>query len=201
MASLIYGHFTSPIRRYADLTVHRIIKDCYFDKKNSRKNIAKWRKRLPEICYQCSKMETVADRLERSVNSMKSAEYMSSRIGEKNIGIVTEVSKNGLTIQLDNLIEGKVKISNLNGDYFYNPNTFSLITTGKGEDYYLGDQLITKVKSADKLNKCIEFKVIEKYLDNSNRRVKNQNEAAKVKTLKKEQTKRERKERYLSGLN
>lgn len=201
LASLIYGHFTSPIRRYADLTVHRIIKDCYFDKKNSRKNIAKWRKRLPEICYQCSKMETVADRLERSVNSMKSAEYMSSRIGEKNIGIVTEVSKNGLTIQLDNLIEGKVKISNLNGDYFYNPNTFSLITTGKGEDYYLGDQLITKVKFADKLNKCIEFKVLEKYFDNSNRRVKNQNEAAKVKTLKKDQFKRERKERYLSGLN
>lgn len=201
LASVIYGHFTSPIRRYADLTVHRIIRECYFDKESTRKNIAKWKKRLPEICYQCSKMETVADRLERSVNSMKSAEYMSHRIGEENVGIVTEVSDNGLTIQLENLIEGKIKISNLNGDYFYNPNTFSLVTTSKGQDYYLGDQLITKVKSADKLKKCINFKVVEKYLDNSNKKVRNENEVAKVKTLKKEQLRQERKERYLSRLN
>ena len=198
LASTIYGHFTSPIRRYADLTVHRIIRDCYLDKRNSRKNVIKWKKRLPEICYQCSKMETVADRLERSVNSMKSAEYMSHRIGEENLGIVTEVSDNGLTIQLENLIEGKIKISNLNGDYFYNPNTFSLITTSRGQDYYLGDQLLTKVKSADKLKKSIEFKVVEKHMDNSNNRVRNENEVAKVKTLKKEQLRRERKERYLN---
>ena len=187
-----YGHFTSPIRRYPDLTVHRIIKDCYFDKKNSNKNRKKWENILPEICYHSSKMEVTADTTERIVDSMKCAEYMS-----RHVGTIIEISGSGMTVQLDNLIEGRVRYRNLDGDYMYNPDTFSLISLDGREDYFVGDQVKVKVTSADKEKKSIDFKVMEKLYDNSNKNVRKQNDYVKVKTREKEIAREERKREFI----
>ena len=197
LAEKFYVHFTSPIRRYADLTLHRIIKDCFFDRKNSSKNIKKWKRLLPEICYHISKMEVIADKLERSVDGMKTAEYMGEYIGNDYVGIITEVSSSGFTVQLDNLIEGRVRSKDMDGRYSFNPETFTVISMDGKDDYFIGDQVRVVVKSTDKDRKSIDFKIKEKILDNSNKEVKRQNELVKVKRRQKEIERQERKKRYL----
>ena len=197
LAEKFYVHFTSPIRRYADLTLHRIIKDCFFDRKNSSKNIKKWKRLLPEICYHISKMEVIADKLERSVDGMKTAEYMGEYIGNDYVGIITEVSSSGFTVQLDNLIEGRVRSKDMDGRYSFNPETFTVISMDGKDDYFIGDQVRVVVKSTDKDRKSIDFKIKEKIIDNSNKEVKRQNELVKVKRRQKEIERQERKKRYL----
>ena len=192
-----YGHFTSPIRRYPDLTVHRIIKDCYFDKKNSGKNRKKWDNLLPEICYHSSKMEVVADNTERIVESMKCAEYMTKHINEEFEGTIIEISSNGITVQLDNLIEGRVRLRNMNGNYTFNQDTFSMLSMDGKDDYFIGDRVKVSVKDANKEKKSIDFKILEKIVDNSNKNVRRENELVKVKTREKEIERQARKKKYL----
>ena len=197
LAEKDYGHFTSPIRRYPDLTVHRIIKDCYFDKKNSTKNRKKWHNLLPEICYHSSKMEVNADTTERLVEKMKCAEYMSHHKEEEFEGIITEINNNNIVVQLDNLIEGVVRTKNMDGNYTFNPETFSMISLDGKDDYFIGDQVRVIVKDADKDRKCIDFKIKEKLNDNSNKIVRNQNELVKVKKRERDIERQERKKKYL----
>ena len=193
LAEPVYGHFTSPIRRYPDFTIHRIIKDCYFDVNNANKNIRKWEKLLPEICYHSSKMEKVADTAERDVDAMKTAEYMEKAINQEFVGTIIDISGNGLTIQLDNMIEGRVRCRNLVGEYMFNPETFSLLSKNGGEDYFLGDQVKVVVKDANKEKKLIDFKVVEKIRDNSTKDIRSRNELAKLKEREREINKQERK--------
>ena len=197
LAEQFYVHFTSPIRRYADLTLHRIIKDCFFDKKNASKNIKIWNRFLTEICYHISNREVIADKLERTVDDMKCAEFMKERVSENYVGTIIEVSNTGFVVQLDNLIEGKVRIKDLPGKYSYNQDTFSLLSMNGKEDYFIGDQVLVSVKGANKERKTIDFKVLQKLNDNSNKRVKRENELVKVKNRQKEIARQERKRRYL----
>lgn len=192
----IYGHFTSPIRRYPDFTIHRIIKECYFDKKNAKKNIKKWRSLLPEICYHSSKMEVNADNLERDVERMKYAEYVSQRKSEEYNGTITEIYNGTIVIQLDNLIEGIVKSSDLNGDYKYNEETFSMLSMNGQDDYFVGDKVRVIVKEADKDKRIINFKIKEKIKDNLNKEIREENNLARVKIREKEIARQERKEKY-----
>ncbi len=189
-----YCHFTSPIRRYPDLTVHRILKDCYLDTENAVRNAKKWEVRLPEIGEHSSKMERIADEAELQTLYMRCSEYMSKHIGEEYEGTVIGLSHHGIQVQLDNMVEGKVRLRNLSGDYVYNPETFTLVAMDRGENYYIGDRLLVKVVDANKENKTIDFKVVSKidenYIQNSedsNQYVKHiaKNERAKREFLNK----------------
>ena len=180
LAIYYYCHFTSPIRRYPDLTVHRILKECAFiDSESARKAARKWKEKIPDIAMQSSKMERMEDRAEEAVNDMKCAEYMESHIGEEYKGTVTKLSSRGLTVQLDNLVEGKVRLKNMEGRYAHNPNTYTLISLDGKQNYFLGDRLLVKVKAASKEDKTIDFvvkrKIEENYIDDidhSNQKVK-----------------------------
>ena len=157
-----YLHFTSPIRRYPDLEIHRILYDCYFDKVNIARNAKKWEKDLVDIGDHCSKMERLADECEMNVLSMKCSEYMEKHIGEEYDGTVIGISDRGLHIMLDNNIEGRVKTTNLDGLYKYDDQTFSMVSLDDGDNYKIGDRLHVRVKNASKIDKTIDFEVMEK---------------------------------------
>lgn len=180
-----YCHFTSPIRRYSDITVHRIVEDCIFNTKNPTRNIEKWKKRVFEIAPHVSKTERIADEAELAVLDMQCAEYMENHIGEEFTATVVDLSARGITVQLDNYVEGRIKIRDLPGDYIYNPETFTLISLSDKDSYFIGDVLKIKVKASSKLDKSIEFKVIEKLEENELHNVREANHEAKQKAKEK----------------
>ena len=158
-----YLHFTSPIRRYPDLTVHRDLKDVL---NGDTKKINKWKEKLPGIGIWSSKMEKTEDDAEDATLRMKCAEYMSEHIGQKFEGVITGISDRGLTIELDNLIEGFVKTKDLRGSYVYSSDSYSLVSLDGFENYFVGDKLIVKVISASKDDKKINFSVVSKVEEN-----------------------------------
>ena len=161
-------HFTSPIRRLADDTNSRIIDDCYFEKdlKKRKEAICKWNVLAPEFANQATKMERVAEKIERNVLLMESAVYMSQFVGQEMEGIVISSGNHGLMIQLDNLIEGRVRLRDLEGDYVYKPESFTLLSRNGKDSYYIGDRLKLRLIYADKDKKTIDFSVIEKIYEN-----------------------------------
>lgn len=160
-----YCHFTSPIRRYPDLTVHRILKECCIDSVN-HKNGRKWQVKLPDIGNQTSKTERIADHLEDETLRMKCSEYMEGHVGEEFVGTIIGISDRGIQVQLDNLVEGRIRIHNLDGDYVYNPTTFTLLSMNDSRNYYIGDRLVVKVLGASKEDKSIDFGVVSKIKEN-----------------------------------
>ena len=180
-----YCHFTSPIRRYSDITVHRIIEDCIFDTKNISKNVEKWKKRVVEISPHVSKTERVADEAELAVLDMQCAEYMEQHIGEEYTATVIDLSSRGITVQLDNYVEGRIRLKDLPGEYIYNPETFTLLSLNDKDSYFIGDVLKIKVKAASKKDRSIEFKVIEKLEENALKNVNELNHEAKQKAKEK----------------
>ncbi len=184
-----YCHFTSPIRRYPDLTVHRVVKDCLMDPENWKRNQRKWETRIPEICYHSSKMERASDEAEMEVFNRRCAKYMQQFVGQEFDATIIGLSGNGIQIQLDNMIEGRVRPKHLKGDYEYNPETFSLLSLGDQEDYYIGDRLRVTLRSADPENKHIDFSINEKILENKLVGVASKNKAAKVMAKTKEKPK------------
>jgi len=179
LAKKNYCHFTSPIRRYPDLTVHRIIKDCILDIENGRRNQHKWETRIPEIAFQSSKMERAADTAEMEVLNMKCAEYMSQFVGQDFEATVIGISDSGIQIQLDNMIEGRIRPKNLPGAYEYNSETYSLLSLDGKEDYYIGDRLSVNLVSSDKGTKHIDFKINCKIEENKLVGVNTKNKEAK----------------------
>lgn len=184
LAKDYYCHFTSPIRRYPDLTVHRIIKDCCLDPKNGEQNAKKWERKLPDICEQSSKMERIADDAEIQTLAMKCSEYMERHIGEEFEGTIIGLSDKGIQVQLDNLVEGRVRNRNLMGDYSYNPVTYTLISLDGHPNYYIGDRLLVRVKSASKVDKTIDFEIVEKLKENHTVDINNSNGVVKIKARK-----------------
>lgn len=179
LASSYYCHFTSPIRRYPDTTNHRLVKDFHFseDSKEQLKN--KWKKELEDISKTSSERERSADECERMVELMKAAEYMEKHIGEEFIGTIVEIYNDGMQIELDNMVEGRVRQKDLKGKYIYYPDTLSYISLDNQEDYYLGDRLMLRVSYADKEKKEIDFQVVNKIEENKriNQRKNNQAKA------------------------
>ena len=157
-----YCHFTSPVRRYADLTVHRILWDCVFNKDNCPNGRIKWEKKISEIAERTTYTERVADECERDVLRMLCAEYMQNHIGEEFNGIITSLSSERIDIELDNLMEGNIRVRDLKGNYIYSPDTYTLVSLEGEDDYTIGDYLKLKLKSASKETKRIDFTVIEK---------------------------------------
>ena len=173
-----YAHFTSPIRRLADLTISRIIDECYFESSPSLKsqNIKKWNDLIGDYANQSSKMERVEEDVEKNVLYMDSAVYLSNFIGEEFEGTVISVSNNGICIQLDNLLEGKVRNRNLEGDYVCNPDTFTLLSIDNTSNFYVGDRLKLKLIESDKNTKQIDFVVLKKIKENTIKDAKHSNQ-------------------------
>lgn len=166
LASKIYCHFTSPIRRYPDLTVHRSIRKCLLDESTSLEDIKNWESKLPSLAEHSSEMERAAVDCEREVDDMKMAEYMLSHIGENFHGIITGVMSFGFFVQLPNMIEGLVRVEDLKDDYYtYDESTFSLIGNRNKRGYRLGDLVDVVVKSASKEAHTIDFVLKKDYKD------------------------------------
>ena len=158
LASTNYTHFTSPIRRFPDLTVHRLLRTYLFEKRLDIETINYNQKYLVDVAENSSEREVEAAEAERDVLAMKMAEYMESHVGEEYIGIISGVTNFGLFIQLDNLIEGLVHISTLDGYYEYIPELLSLISENKR--YRIGDTVKVKVINASKENSAIDFEIV-----------------------------------------
>ena len=184
LASEFYCHFTSPIRRYPDTTNHRLVKEYHFSDIDKRKLSKKWEKQLEEIAKNSSIRERQADECERMVQLMKCAEYMESHIGEEFTGTVVDIYNDGMQIELDNMIEGTVRLKDLKGKYVYYPLTQSYISLDHQQDYYLGDRLNLRVSYANKETKKVNFQVVNKIYENE-RVSKNSNEKARVMEKKK----------------
>jgi ribonuclease R len=162
LASKCYTHFTSPIRRYPDTTVHRLLRTYLFDKNISNDTIRHWEEKLIYVTDHSSVKERSSIDCEREVEDMKMAEYMENHIGETYTGMISTVTNFGMFIQLDNLIEGLVKINELNGFYDYNEESQMLIDEKTHNMYRLGDKVVVKVVRASKEEKTIDFEIVKK---------------------------------------
>ncbi len=162
LGSKCYTHFTSPIRRYPDLTVHRLLRKYIFDKDIMSSTKDDFTCKLSEIAELSSDREIKAQETEREVDDMKMAEYMQGHIGEEYDGFISGLMNFGLFVQLDNLIEGLVHISTLKGDYYnYNADIMAIVGESHKKMYRLGDKVRVKVVGASKENKTIDFELVE----------------------------------------
>ena len=160
LASKCYTHFTSPIRRYPDLTVHRLLRTYLYLHKLDSDTINYYENKLTDIALHSSERERASVECEREVDDMKMAEYMSDHIGEVFDGMVSSVLPFGMFIELPNLIEGLVRMDDLTDDFYtYSEETFSLVGRKNHRGYRLGDKVKVKVKSANKEAKTIDFTV------------------------------------------
>ena len=164
LASKCYTHFTSPIRRYPDTTVHRLLHTYLFNKNLNIDTVRYWENRLPFIAEHSSLKERNSIECEREVDDMKKAEYMEKHIGEKFEGVISGVMSFGIFVELPNLIEGLVHVEDMKGDFYtYDESSFALIGKKNKRGYRLGDDISVIVKSASKEKHTIDF-----VIDNSN---------------------------------
>jgi ribonuclease R len=160
LAAKYYCHFTSPIRRYPDLVIHRIIKD-YLKGKLTADKIARLEKKLPEIADHTSMTERRAEEAEREVDDLKMAQYMAERIGEQYDGIVSSVTNFGLFVQLENTIEGLVHFNTMDDDFYrFDEEYHYIIGERTNRIYRLGDSVRIEVIGADIDKRNIDFKLI-----------------------------------------
>ena len=178
-----YAHFTSPIRRLADLGISRILDQCYFEENSimKDKNIKKWVDLAPDYANQASKMEKVEEEVEKNVLYMDTANYLSQFVGQEFEGTIITVSNSGICIQLDNLLEGKVRNRNLVGEYVLNPQTYTLLSLNNSSNYYVGDRLRLELIGTDKDTKAVDFIVKEKIKENVIKDYKHTNQYVKIK--------------------
>lgn len=156
-----YCHFTSPIRRYPDLQIHRILKDEIHGRLNGKK-AAHYEAILDGVAQQCSKLERRADEAERETEKLKKAEYMEDKIGERFEGVISGVTGWGLYVELPNTVEGLVHISKIEGDYYiYDAAHYELVGQGTGRKYCLGETVTVRVEQVDTILKTIDFALAE----------------------------------------
>lgn len=160
LAANYYCHFTSPIRRYPDLQIHRIIKEALHGEINE-KRIAHYKALLPEIAVHSSETERRAEEAERDTIKLKKAEYMEQHIGEEYEGIISGVNAFGFYVELPNTIEGMVHVTTLQDDYYeYDEEQYRLVGERTGKVYDLGRRLRIRVTRADKELRQVDFEVV-----------------------------------------
>ena len=161
LASKYYCHFTSPIRRYPDLQIHRIIKENLRGKLNE-KRINHYTKILSDVAFLSSKCERRADEAEREVQKLKKIEFMAPHIGEVFDGVISGISTMGIYIELPSTVEGIVKIDEIKDDfYFFDEEKYALIGRNFNKTYKLGQRVKVKLEEADKLLRSIIFSIVE----------------------------------------
>ena len=160
LAAKYYTHFTSPIRRYPDLQIHRIIKENLRGRLNEDR-IAHYEEILPKVAAQCSDRERRAEEAEREVVRMKKAEYMYSHIGEEYDGVISGVTKWGVYVELPNTVEGLVHVADMRDDHYeFSEQTYELTGQHTGKSYKLGQPVRVCVTDADKLQRTVNFEII-----------------------------------------
>lgn len=162
LASKCYTHFTSPIRRYPDTTVHRLLRTYLFNKDLSVGTIKKWEDKLVYIADHSSAKERASVDCEREVDDMKMAEYMENHIGEEYEGMISSVTNFGMFIELDNLIEGLVTLRDMNDFFHYDEEHMTLTGERSHVKYTIGERVIVKVIRASKEEKTIDFEIVRK---------------------------------------
>ena len=162
LASSCYTHFTSPIRRYPDTTVHRLLRTYLFDNKIDNSTIHKWEEKLVYIADHSSDRERASVDCEREVEDMKMAEYMESHIGEEFDGMISSVTSFGMFVELDNLIEGLVSLRDMPDFFVYDEERMTLKGEKSHVKYTIGERVRVKVVRASKEDKTIDFEVVKK---------------------------------------
>ena len=163
IASKYYCHFTSPIRRYPDLFIHRIIsKYLENDYMVHEFWIKKYEKRAEKRAENCSERERTATKVEREAEDIKKAEYMENKIGEEYDGIISSVTNFGIFVELENTIEGLIRYETLGDEYFiYNEERREAIGEQSNKVYKIGDKVKIRVVDANKLLRRIDFEIVE----------------------------------------
>lgn len=161
LATEFYTHFTSPIRRYPDLIVHRLIRTYLIRGEIDPQTQARWKAVLPEIAQHTSKMERRAVDAERETDELKKAEYMEDKIGEEFDGIISSVTSFGMFVELPNTIEGLVHVSYMTDDYYhYDERQYAMIGERTGNVFRIGDQITVRVINVNKEEHSIDFEIV-----------------------------------------
>ncbi len=162
LAAKYYCHFTSPIRRYPDLQIHRIIKENLRGGLNERR-IDHYNRILPDVARQASLTERRADDSEREVEKLKKVEYMSDFIGERFEGVISGITSWGMYVELPNTVEGMVKAADMKDDYYiYNEANYCMTGEHTRKTYKLGEKVLVEVAAADKFLRTIDFILVDK---------------------------------------
>lgn len=161
LACQYYCHFTSPIRRYPDLQIHRIIKEQLRGRLREER-IEHYKEILPEVAKHSSEMERRADEAERETEKLKKAQYMEQRIGNCYEGVISGITAWGIYVELPNTIEGMIHVSKLAGDYYYySEETYEMIGRDTGKCFKLGQKVKIVVDDVDRMSKSIDFALAE----------------------------------------
>lgn len=161
LAANYYTHFTSPIRRYPDLQIHRIIKEN-LKQGLGEKRISHYERILPEVTVRCSAMERRANEAERETDKLKKCEYMSRFIGQQFMGAISGVTNWGLYVELPNTVEGLVHVNDMTEDYFvFDEEHMELVGELSKKRYKLGQKVLVEVAGTDKLTRTVDFKLAE----------------------------------------
>ena len=166
LAAKYYCHFTSPIRRYPDLQIHRIIKDNLRGRLMREGRTEHYAEILDEVARQSSVCERRADEAERESDKLKKAEYMSYHLGEEFEGIISGVTGWGLYVELPNTVEGLVHVNTLRDDYYvFDQESYELRGEMTKKVYKLGDKVRVRVADADKMLKTVDFELVSDIRD------------------------------------
>jgi ribonuclease R len=161
LSASYYCHFTSPIRRYPDLQIHRIIKENLHGKLN-KKRLAHYDQLLPKIADSSSKTERRAEEMEREVIKMKKVEYMEQHLGDIFTGVISGITTWGIYVELPNTVEGMIRVADMYDDYYhYDEQSYSMIGERTGRVFELGMRVSVLVKKTDKMLRTIDFQLYE----------------------------------------
>lgn len=156
-----YTHFTSPIRRYPDLIVHRLIRTYLVEGDISAPTQEKWNSKLTNIAEHSSNMERRSVEAERETDELKKAEYMLDKIGEEYDGIISSVTNFGMFVELNNTVEGLVHVSYMTDDYYrYDERHFAMIGERTGKVFRIGDEITVRVVNVNKEERAIDFEIV-----------------------------------------
>ncbi|UOQ48228.1 ribonuclease R [Gracilibacillus caseinilyticus] len=161
LATEFYTHFTSPIRRYPDLIVHRLIRTYLIEKKLDQNTRHHWKDKMPDIAKQASLKERAAVDAEREVDDLKKAEYMQDKIGEEYDGVISSVTNFGLFVELPNTVEGLVHVSYLTDDYYhFDERAYAMIGERTGNVFQVGDAITVKVAQVNLDERSVDFEIV-----------------------------------------
>jgi len=165
-----YTHFTSPIRRYPDLIVHRLIRTYLINGDTSKETVVHWNSVMGEIAEHTSERERRAVDAERDTDALKKAQYMSDKIGEEFIGMVSSITNFGIFVELPNTVEGLVHISNMTDDYYrFEDRMMTMIGERTGRQFRIGDEVKIRVSNVNIEESAIDFEIVDMIASTSNR--------------------------------